>query len=260
MRVISHVDWPLFEPFKVYSIFCISAAILMYSPAPQTTAIGCITPLFERHELILYETLRSGGECLRLTAISGFQTDPGLQSPPSVGISGTEAGLTTPEPDNDTSRSQILQVLSAEKEYFSLVHNIQDSVVHSDPYSEDEGSVGYTLSPDQFIRRFGFSRDRSGQDILGHADKQHCLNLAVDALETASGIAAVVATARVDIPAECASVGVTGVGAIGHVKTTVRPKRRKWWQIRGLHKASGVANQELSPSMIRKGRYAIHTD
>ena len=34
MRVIFHVDWPLFEPRKVYSIFCISAAILMYSPTP----------------------------------------------------------------------------------------------------------------------------------------------------------------------------------------------------------------------------------
>ena len=34
MRVISDVDWPLFEPLEVYSIFCISAAILMYSPTP----------------------------------------------------------------------------------------------------------------------------------------------------------------------------------------------------------------------------------
>ena len=55
IRVISHVDWALFEPFKVHSIFGISAAILMYSPTPQSAAIGCITPLFERYELILYK-------------------------------------------------------------------------------------------------------------------------------------------------------------------------------------------------------------
>ena len=40
MPAISHVDCPLLEPFKVYSIFCISAAILMYSPTPQSAAIG----------------------------------------------------------------------------------------------------------------------------------------------------------------------------------------------------------------------------
>ena len=92
MRVIFHVDWPLFEPLKVYSIFCISAAILMYSPTPQSAAVGRITPLFERHELILYDTLHSGGEYLPLMAILGFRTDAGLQSAPSVGISSTEAG------------------------------------------------------------------------------------------------------------------------------------------------------------------------
>ena len=122
-------------------------------------------------------------------AISGFRTDPGSQSPPSVGISGTEAGPTAPELDNDTSRSQISQLTSAEKEYFSPVHNIQDGDAHSEPYSEDEGSVGYSQPPDEFMGRFKLSRDRSGQEITGHADKQHCLNLAVDALETASGIA-----------------------------------------------------------------------
>ena len=52
MRVISHVDWPLFEPFKVHSISCISAAIWMYSPTPESAALECITPLLERHELI----------------------------------------------------------------------------------------------------------------------------------------------------------------------------------------------------------------
>ena len=246
MRVISHVDWALFEPFKVCSIFCIIAAILMFSPTPQSATIGCITPLFERHELILYETLRSGGEYLPLMAISGFRTDLGSLSPPSVGISGTEAGPTAPEMDNNTSRSQISQIISAEKEYFTPVHNIHDSDAHGEPYSEDEGSVGYTQPPDRFMGRFGFSRDKSGQKITGHADKQHCLNLAVEAFETASGIAAVVVTARVDGPAKSASVGVTRVGAIGRMKTTVPPKRRKWWQIRGSHKASGVANQELS--------------
>ena len=115
MRVISHVDWPLFQPLKVYSIFCISAAILMYSPTPQSAAIGCITPLFERHELILYDTLRSGGEYFPLMAISGFRTDPDSQSTPSVGISGIEAGPSATELDNDTPRSQILQMISAEK-------------------------------------------------------------------------------------------------------------------------------------------------
>ena len=193
-------------------------------------------------------------------AISGFRTDPGLQSPPSAGISGTEAGPSATQLDNDTPRSPISQMISAEREYFSPVHNIQDSDAHSESYSEDEGSLGYTQPPDEFMGRFGSPRDRSGQESAGHSDEQHCSNVAFDALETASGIAAAETTARVGNPAKSASVGVTCVGAIGRVKTTFRPKRRKWWQIRGLHKASGVANQESSPSMIRNGRYAIHAD
>ena len=50
-RVSAHVDWPLFESMKVSSIFCMSAAILMYSPAPKRAAIECVNPLFEQNEL-----------------------------------------------------------------------------------------------------------------------------------------------------------------------------------------------------------------
>ena len=120
-------------------------------------------------------------------------------------------------------------MISAKKEYFSPVQNTGDSDAHSESYSEDEGSVGSTQPPDEFVGRFGFPRDRSGQEITGHSDEQHYLNVAVDALETASGIAAAEATAREGNPAKSASGGVTGVGAIGLVKTTVRPKRRQWW-------------------------------
>ena len=45
--------------------------------------------------------------------------------------------------------------------------------------------MGYIQPPDEFMGRFGFPRDRSGQEITGHSDEQHCLNVAVDALETA---------------------------------------------------------------------------
>ena len=76
LKVIAHVDWPLFDPLRVYSLLCISAAILMHSPTPQSVGIGCITPLFERHELILYDTLRSDREYLPLMSISGSRTGP----------------------------------------------------------------------------------------------------------------------------------------------------------------------------------------
>ena len=69
LRVIAHVDWPLFDSMRVYSIFCMSAAIWMYFPALTRAAMGCVTPLFERHELFLYESLRNNGVYLPLMAI-----------------------------------------------------------------------------------------------------------------------------------------------------------------------------------------------
>ena len=61
LRVIAHVDWPWFHSMKVYSILCMSAAILMYAPAATRAAIECVTHLFEQHEPILYESLRNYG-------------------------------------------------------------------------------------------------------------------------------------------------------------------------------------------------------
>ena len=55
LRLIAHVDCPLFDPLTLDALFCMSAAILLYSPNPRRSDVRCITPLFEKHQLMLYE-------------------------------------------------------------------------------------------------------------------------------------------------------------------------------------------------------------
>ena len=280
LRLIAHVDCPLFDPLTLYALFCMSAAILLYSPNPRRSDVRCITPLFEKLELMLYEILRTEGDYPPLMSISGSRT--GLHgvnvlwessagsracsvhsNSPCVSLQCQNSGLEVGSVggmNTDFPSAQNSDTCSADQNHFRSAHNKYDSDNYSEPYSEDEGSVGYTQPPDEFMGRFGYSRDRAGQDLIDQVPTL-VLTPDFDILQTASGSTETAVTPRLDNPAKTASLKTTGAHIHGRVKSVPsRPKRRRWWQIHGLYSVPGKYNQELTPTMCLQGRHNLTSD
>ena len=280
LRLIAHVDCPLFDPLTQYALFCMSAAILLYSPTPRRSDVRCITPLFEKHELMLYEILRTEGDYLPLMTISGSRTGPhgedvlwessaGARScsvhsnSPCISLQCQNSGLgvgSVGGMNTNCPSAQNSDTCSADQNYFRSAHKKYDSDNYSESYSEDEGSLGYTQPPDEFMGRFGYSRDRAGQEFIDQVPTQ-VLTPDFNILLTASGSTETAVTAGLDNPAKTASLKTIGANIHGRVKLVPsRPKRRRWWQIHGLYNLSGNYNQELTPTKFLQGRYALTSD
>ena len=108
----------------------------------------------------------------------------------------------------------------------------------SELYRKDEGSVGYLQLPDQFTGRFGYSRDRTGQESVCQVPTQ-------------------VLTPDPDI-LEPASINMFGVGIQVPVKLVPsRPAKLTWWHTNGPYNLSRMYNQELTPTMCLQGQYVF---
>ena len=84
--------------------------------------------------------------------------------------------------------------------------------------------MGSFQPPQEFMGRFGYPRDRAGQEIIDQMPAQ-LLTPDPDTLEMAKGSTVAAVTARLENPEKSAPIGRIGAGAYSREKKV--PSRRK---------------------------------